>query len=87
VARQLTSARIHYDPDDYDSDYHFSSRPLGALQGMNGGAEVIYTGTFSKVLFPALRIGYVVAPPTLVEKFIAQRLTLDRSCRRSISWC
>lgn len=63
--------------DDYDSDYRFSSRPLGALQGMNGAGQVIYTGTFSKVLFPAMRIGYVVAPQPLVEKFIAQRLTLD----------
>jgi GntR family transcriptional regulator/MocR family aminotransferase len=63
--------------DDYDSDYRFSSRPLGALQGMSGAAQVIYTGTFSKVLFPALRLGYLVVPPPLVEKFIAQRLTLD----------
>lgn len=63
--------------DDYDSDYRYSSRPLGALQGMNGAEQVIYTGTFSKVLFPAMRIGYVVAPASLVEKFVAQRLTLD----------
>jgi len=63
--------------DDYDSDYRFSSRPLGALQGMNGAAQVIYTGTFSKVLFPALRIGYVVVPAPLMEKFIAERLALD----------
>jgi GntR family transcriptional regulator/MocR family aminotransferase len=63
--------------DDYDSDYRYSSRPLGALQGMNGAAHVIYTGTFSKVLFPAMRIGFLVAPPSLVDRFIAQRLTLD----------
>ena len=41
--------------DDYDSEYRFASRPLGALQGMDESGRVIYIGTFSKVLFPALR--------------------------------
>src|SRR5262252_4941589 len=44
--------------DDYDSDYRFSGRPLEALQGLDTDARVIYIGTFSKVLFPALRLGY-----------------------------
>jgi GntR family transcriptional regulator / MocR family aminotransferase len=49
--------------DDYDSEYRFDGRPLGALQGLDRESRVIYIGTFSKVLFPALRIGYVVVPP------------------------
>ena len=44
--------------DDYDSEYRYSSRPLGALQGMDTNGRVIYLGTFSKVLFPAIRLGY-----------------------------
>jgi GntR family transcriptional regulator/MocR family aminotransferase len=63
--------------DDYDSEYRYVSRPLGALQGMDQHARVIYVGTFSKVLFPALRIGYLVVPPALLETFIAARLALD----------
>lgn len=63
--------------DDYDSDYRYASRPLGSLQGMDQASRVIYIGTFSKVLFPALRIGYVVAPPALVERFIAHRRAID----------
>jgi GntR family transcriptional regulator/MocR family aminotransferase len=63
--------------DDYDSEYRYASRPLGALQGMDGAGRVIYIGTFSKVLFPALRIGYVVVPPTLVSTFRRLRENLD----------
>jgi GntR family transcriptional regulator/MocR family aminotransferase len=63
--------------DDYDSEYRFASRPLGALQGMDQASRVVYIGTFSKVLFPALRIGYVVAPAALVDAFIEQRRALD----------
>jgi GntR family transcriptional regulator/MocR family aminotransferase len=63
--------------DDYDSEYRFASRPLGALQGMDQASRVIYIGTFSKVLFPALRIGYVVAPAALVDDFVEQRRSLD----------
>lgn len=63
--------------DDYDSEYRFSGRPLEALQGLDGGQRVIYIGTFSKVLIPALRLGYLVAPMTLVGGFIAARRFID----------
>lgn len=63
--------------DDYDSEYRFSGRPLEALQGLDGGQRVIYIGTFSKVLIPALRLGYLVAPVALVDGFIAARRFTD----------
>ena len=63
--------------DDYDSEYRYASRPLGALQGMDRGARVIYVGTFSKVLFPSLRVGYVVVPPALWDTFVRLREALD----------
>jgi len=63
--------------DDYDSEYRFSGRPLEALQSLDNGERVIYIGTFSKVLFPALRLGYVVVPMELVEGFVAMRRCID----------
>ena len=63
--------------DDYDSEFRYSSRTLGALQGMDTGDRVIYLGTFSKVLFPALRLGYVVVPHELIPRFIRMREALD----------
>src|SRR5205809_2856380 len=63
--------------DDYDSEYRYNSKPIASLQGMDHHDRVIYIGTFSKVMFPALRLGYVVIPPDLVERFAAMRQSMD----------
>jgi GntR family transcriptional regulator/MocR family aminotransferase len=63
--------------DDYDSEYRFSGRPLEALQGLDQARRVLYIGTFSKVLFPALRLGYLVAPTELIEPLLAMRRFID----------
>jgi GntR family transcriptional regulator / MocR family aminotransferase len=64
--------------DDYDSEYRYAGRPLAALQGLDGEGRVIYLGTFSKVLFPALRLGYMIVPPDLVDAFATARALVDR---------
>lgn len=64
--------------DDYDSEYRYSGRPLAALQGLDKEGRVIYLGTFSKILFPSLRLGYMVVPPDLVEAFKNARAILSR---------
>lgn len=56
--------------DDYDSEFHFHHKPVAALQGMADHTPVIYMGSFSKTLFPALRLGYLVVPEELVDIFI-----------------
>ena len=53
--------------DDYDSEFRYVGRPVPSLQGLDHSGRVIYVGSFSKVLFTSLRLGYVVAPPSLVE--------------------
>jgi GntR family transcriptional regulator/MocR family aminotransferase len=64
--------------DDYDSEYQYSGQPIAALQGLDNGERVIYAGTFSKVLFPALRLGYIVVPLDLVDAFTQMRSLSDR---------
>jgi GntR family transcriptional regulator/MocR family aminotransferase len=64
--------------DDYDSEYRYTGRPLAALQGLDREQRVIYLGTFSKVLFPALRLAYLVVPPDLVEAFTSMRFFATR---------
>src|SRR5437867_6282904 len=63
--------------DDYDSEFRYSSRPIPALQGLDHDRRVIYIGTFSKTLFPGLRLGYAVIPADLVRTFTAARSVLD----------
>ena len=55
--------------DDYDAEYRFRGRPIPAMQGLDRSGRVIYLGTFAKTLFPSLRLGFVVAPPELVDGF------------------
>jgi GntR family transcriptional regulator / MocR family aminotransferase len=64
--------------DDYDSEYRYASRPVASLQGLDASGSVIYCGTFSKVLFPSLRLGYVIVPPQLVDAFHRAKAVFDR---------
>ena len=65
--------------DDYDSEFRYESLPIASLQGLDSNSRVIYIGTFSKVLFPSLRLGYIVIPSDLVERFHAVRRVMDLS--------
>jgi GntR family transcriptional regulator / MocR family aminotransferase len=64
--------------DDYDSEYRYEGRPLESIQGLDVHDRVVYLGTFSKVLFPALRLGYVVLPRDLVPAFTRAKWLCDR---------
>jgi GntR family transcriptional regulator / MocR family aminotransferase len=63
--------------DDYDGEYRYTGRPVPSLQGLDGSERVIYIGTFSKVMFPSLRISYIVAPHDLMEVFVKGRIMID----------
>src|SRR5260370_7061552 len=65
--------------DDYVGDCRYDSNPIASLQGRDHSSRVIYIGTFSKVLFPSLRGGYIVIPSDLVDHFVAVRRAMDVS--------
>jgi GntR family transcriptional regulator / MocR family aminotransferase len=64
--------------DDYDSEYRYSGRPMPALQGLDRAGRVLYAGTFSKTLFPSLRLGYLVVPVDLVSVFHSAKAVTNR---------
>ncbi len=63
--------------DDYDSEFRFDTRPVEALQGLDRADRVLYVGSFSKVLFPSLRVGYLVVPEALVPVATALKFLMD----------
>ncbi|HUQ82088.1 MAG TPA: PLP-dependent aminotransferase family protein, partial [Gemmatimonadaceae bacterium] len=64
--------------DDYDSEFRYVGAPIPALQGLDAHDRVVYLGTFSKTVFPALRLGYLIVPPALVDVFAATQNLADR---------
>lgn len=74
LARQKCSWIIE---DDFDCEFRFDGPPLTSLQGLDRDGRVIYVGTFSRIIFPALRLGFVVVPETLVDPFIAAKAYID----------
>jgi len=66
--------------DDYDSEYRYLGKPLPALKSLDEQGRVLYTGTFSKVLFPGLRLAYLVVPPEQVETFARRADRLHNHC-------
>lgn len=64
--------------DDYDGEFRYEGQPLESLQGLDTQGRVIYVGTFSRTVFPALRIGYLIVPQSLVKAFTATKWLSDR---------
>jgi GntR family transcriptional regulator / MocR family aminotransferase len=64
--------------DDYDGEFRYEGRPVESMQGLDRDGRVIYVGTFSRTIFPALRIGYLIAPTTLVKALTAAKWLCDR---------
>jgi GntR family transcriptional regulator/MocR family aminotransferase len=77
LLRWADEARAVIVEDDYDSEFRYEGRPVEAVQGLDRCGRVVYVGTFSKVLFPSLRLGYVVVPEPIVPAAAAVKFLTD----------
>jgi len=75
-----TARRAVIIEDDYDAEFRFGGRPLDALQTLDRDESDLYVGTFSKTLFPGIRIGFVVAPPWAQRALVAAKHLADVHC-------
>jgi GntR family transcriptional regulator/MocR family aminotransferase len=72
-----TRSRAWIVEDDYDSEFRYTGSPIASLQGLDTTGRVIYVGTFSQTMFPALRLGYMIVPASLIDVFLAAQTLLD----------
>ena len=78
LLRWASRARAWVIEDDYDSEFRYGARPVPCLHGLDVDGRVIYVGSFSKTLFPALRLGFLIVPPDLQDGLVAARAAADQ---------
>ena len=78
LLKWASQARAWVLEDDYDSEFRYGARPIPCLHGLDVDGRVIYVGSFSKTLFPALRLGFVIVPPDLQDRLVAARAAADQ---------
>jgi GntR family transcriptional regulator/MocR family aminotransferase len=80
---QIIDYARHHDTwiveDDYDSEFRYQGRALPAMQSLDSHGQILYVGSFSKTLFPALRLGYLIAPPSIVDAFSVGQTLLSQN--------
>jgi GntR family transcriptional regulator/MocR family aminotransferase len=79
LLKWAAAARAWILEDDYDSEFRYGTRPIPCLHGLDVDGRVVYLGTFSKTLFPTLRLGFIIVPPDLRERLVAARRAFDLS--------
>ena len=78
LLQKASQQNLYIVEDDFDSDFRYKGEPISSLQGYDTCDRVVYTGSFSKILFPALRLGYIILPLGLVEEFKKTRTLVNR---------